>query len=152
MNRLWSKVAWSVTLLIMMMPFSVPAAAQETAIISQKDIFHPVIGRNGMVATQQQYATDAGLQVLKEGGNTIDAAVTIGFTLAVTLPRAGNIGGGGFMLIHSVNSGETVALNYREKAPMSATRDMFLDENGDADPENPVTVIWPPVFPGPSRA
>jgi len=135
MKRRWSKVAWSITILIMMMLFSVSAVAQETAIISQKDIFHPVIGRNGMVATQQQYATDAGLQVLKEGGNAVDAAVTIGFTLAVTLPRAGNIGGGGFMLIHSADSRETVALDYREKAPMNATRDMFLDENGDADPE-----------------
>ncbi|CAB5097445.1 Gamma-glutamyltranspeptidase (EC @ Glutathione hydrolase (EC [Olavius algarvensis associated proteobacterium Delta 3] len=135
MNRKWGHVILSATMLIVIAAVTAPVPAQETAIISQRDIFHPVIGRDGMVATQQQYASDAGLQVLKEGGNAVDAAVTIGFTLAVTLPRAGNIGGGGFMLIHSARSGETVALDYREKAPMNATRDMFLDEQGDADPE-----------------
>ena len=135
MNRKWGKGIFSAAMMIVIFTFSVPLAAQETAIISQQDIFHPVIGRDGMVATQQEYATDAGLQVLKEGGNAVDAAVTIGFTLAVTLPRAGNIGGGGFMLIHEARSGETVALDYREKAPLKATRDMFLDDKGDADPE-----------------
>ena len=112
-----------------------PAAGLETAIISGQDIFHPVISANGMAATQQHYATQAGLDVLKEGGNAIDAGVTIGFTLAVTLPRAGNIGGGGFMLIHHAKSGETVAVDYREKAPKKATRDMYLDKDGNADPE-----------------
>jgi len=135
MNRKWGKVILSTTMMIVILTFSAPLAGQETAIISQQDIFHPVIGREGMVATQQEYATDAGLQVLEEGGNAVDAGVTIAFTLAVTLPRAGNIGGGGFMLIHEAGTGETVALDYREKAPMKATRDMFLDEKGDADPE-----------------
>lgn len=135
MNSKWGKVMLSITTLIVLIASSASTVAQETAIISQKDIFHPIIARNGMVATQQLYATNAGLQVLKEGGNAVDAAVTIGFTLAVTLPRAGNIGGGGFMLIHQAKTGETVALDYREKAPMKATRDMFLNEKGDADPE-----------------
>lgn len=113
--------------------FTVNVAAQETTTISPKDIFHPVMGTNGMVASQEELATEAGLEVLKEGGNAIDAAVTIGFTLAVTLPRAGNLGGGGFMLVHLADSQETIAMDYREKAPLAATRDMFLDENNQVD-------------------
>ena len=70
-----------------------PLTAQDVAIISQEDIFHPVVAKNGMVATQEYHATRAGLEVLKEGGNAVDAAVTVAFTLAVTLPRAGNYRG-----------------------------------------------------------
>ena len=113
--------------------FSNLGYAQAQFIYSTDDIFHPVTARHGMVSTQEALATEAGLQVLKEGGNAIDAAVTIGFTLAVTLPRAGNLGGGGFMLVHLGDTGETIALDYRETAPQGATRDMFLDENGEVD-------------------
>ncbi len=98
-----------------------------------EDRFHPVTSRNGMVATQEALATRAGLEVLKEGGNAIDAAVTVGFTLAVTLPRAGNLGGGGFMLIHLADRNQNLAIDYREKAPLAATKDMFLDENGEVN-------------------
>ncbi len=129
----WFKAMGLMGLLLVGIVF--PAMAQETAIISEKDVFHPVIATQGMVATQQHYATRAGLEVLKEGGNAVDAAVTIGFTLAVTLPRAGNIGGGGFMLIHQAKTGETIAVDYREKAPKKATRDMYLNKDGNADPE-----------------
>lgn len=115
--------------------FTASATAQEPPIYSSEDIFHPVIAQNGMVASQEKYATQSGLDVLKEGGNAIDAAVTIGFTMAVTLPRAGNLGGGGFMMVHLAETGETVAIDYREKAPKAATRDMFLDEEGEADPQ-----------------
>ena len=108
--------------------------AQDAPIYSPKDIFHPVTSKNGMVASQERYATEAGLQVLKEGGNAIDAAVTIGFTLAVTLPEAGNIGGGGFMLVHLAKDNQIIAIDYREKAPKAASRDMFLNANGEADP------------------
>ncbi len=109
------------------------AAAQDTAIYSSEAIFHPFIAKNGMVASQEELATEAGLEVLKEGGNAVDAAVTMGLTLAVTLPRAGNLGGGGFMLLHLADTEETIAIDYREKAPLAATRDMFLDENGEVD-------------------
>jgi gamma-glutamyltranspeptidase/glutathione hydrolase len=109
------------------------AVAQEFPIHDSDDIFHPVIAKNGMVATQEDLATQAGLEVLKEGGNAVDAAVTVGFTLAVTLPHAGNLGGGGFMLIHDSQHKRTIAIDYREKAPALATRDMFLDENGEVD-------------------
>ncbi|NJO94548.1 MAG: gamma-glutamyltransferase [Hydrococcus sp. RM1_1_31] len=107
--------------------------AQEFPIHSSDDIFHPIIAKNGMVASQEDLATKAGLEVLKKGGNAVDAAVTIGFTLAVTLPHAGNLGGGGFMLIHSDEDRETIAIDYREKAPLAATKEMFLDENGEVD-------------------
>jgi len=109
--------------------------AQEAPIYGDKNIFHPIQSKNGMVSSQERLATEAGLQVLKEGGNAIDAAVTVGFTLAVTLPRAGNIGGGGFMLVHLAKSNQTVAIDYREKAPKAAFRDMFLNEKGEVDPQ-----------------
>ena len=111
------------------------SSAQERPIYRTRDIFHPVIAENGMVSSQEEWATVAGLQVLKEGGNAIDAAVTIAFTLAVTLPSAGNLGGGGFMLVHLAESDQTIAVDYREKAPLAATQDMFLDENGEVDPK-----------------
>lgn len=113
----------------------IKVAAQDVPIYDYQAIFHPVVSKNGMVASQEDLATQAGLEVLKEGGNAIDAAVTIGFTLAVTLPRAGNLGGGGFMLIYLAAQKQTIALDYREKAPLAATSDMFLDENGDVDQE-----------------
>ena len=106
---------------------------QTSPIYDSEAIFHPVVARQGMVSTQETLATQAGLDVLKEGGNAIDAAVTVGFTLAVTLPRAGNIGGGGFMVIHLAKNNQNIALDYREKAPLAATKDMFLDENGEVD-------------------
>ncbi|MGB5770413.1 MAG: gamma-glutamyltransferase, partial [Crocosphaera sp.] len=114
---------------------TIDVLAQEQPIYDYQATFHPVISKNGMVASQEDLATEAGLKVLKEGGNAIDAAVTIGFTLAVTLPRAGNLGGGGFMLIHLADQQKTIALDYREKAPLAATADMFLDENGNVNQE-----------------
>jgi gamma-glutamyltranspeptidase/glutathione hydrolase len=117
------------------------ASAQTTSFYNPRDIFHPVIARNGMVASQERYATEAGLAVLKEGGNAVDAAVTVGFTLAVTLPEAGNIGGGGFMLVHMAKDNQTLAIDYREKAPKAATRNMFLNANGEVDPKSLDLVI-----------
>ena len=114
---------------------STSAQAQQSVILSGKDIFHPVVGSRGMVAAQEEHAARVGLEMLRAGGNAIDAAVAIGFTLAVTLPRAGNLGGGGFMLIHLGGTGETVALDYRERAPGLAGRDMYLDAAGNADPD-----------------
>ena len=111
------------------------ALAQQGAIYSERDLVHPVYGRSGMVATQEAEATRIGLEVLQTGGNAVDAAVTVAFTLAVTLPRAGNLGGGGFMILHDAASGDTVAIDYREKAGGNAFRDMFLDAAGEADPE-----------------
>jgi gamma-glutamyltranspeptidase/glutathione hydrolase len=122
-------------LLVLFAGFLVPVSprAQDAAFLSQRDIFHPIYGRDGMVATQEATATGIGIEILKQGGNAIDAGVAIGFALAVTLPRAGNLGGGGFMLVHRAETGETVAIDYREMAPAAASRDMYLDDKGEVD-------------------
>ena len=90
--------------------------AYSTAII-EGERAHPVQGKDGMVVTSHFLATQSALEVLKKGGNAIDAAVTAAFSLAVSQPRSGNIGGGGFMLYSAADSLEVVAIDYREKAP-----------------------------------
>ena len=87
-------------------------------------------GSEGAVASRSPHATEAGIEILRRGGNAIDAAVAMGFALAVTHPSAGNIGGGGFMVIRLAN-GELVANDHRERAPSKAHRDMFLDDDGE---------------------
>ncbi|MGA2600153.1 MAG: gamma-glutamyltransferase [Bryobacteraceae bacterium] len=89
----------------------------------------PVRAKHAMVVAQEPYATDVGVAVLKAGGNAVDAAVAVGFTLAVTYPFAGNIGGGGFMLIRMAD-GRTAFIDFRERAPAAATRNMYLDTSG----------------------
>ncbi len=95
----------------------------------------PVFSKTGMVTSRNITASRVGAKVLADGGNAVDAAVAVGFSLAVVLPQAGNIGGGGFMLVYDADSAATTAIDYREMAPPAATRDMFLDESGDADPQ-----------------
>ncbi|WP_372981360.1 gamma-glutamyltransferase [Marinobacter sediminum] len=99
--------------------------------ILEGERFHPAVATQGMVSTSHTLATDVALQVLKDGGNAIDAAVTAGFALAVTQPRSGNIGGGGFMLIAKGDNSAPEAIDYREKAPAAANETMFQDDNGD---------------------
>lgn len=91
----------------------------------------PVRTRHAMVVTREPIATGVGVAVLKSGGNAVDAAVAVGFALAVTHPSAGNLGGGGFMLVRMAD-GRSVFLDFRERAPLAATRDMYLDEKGQA--------------------
>ena len=107
-----------------------PAAA---AVIGADARFHPVVAGHGMVAAQERIAAEVGVSILKAGGNAVDAAVATGFVLAVTHPQAGNIGGGGFMLIALAGGKKVTAIDYRETAPAAATRDMFLDEEGNVD-------------------
>jgi len=95
------------------------------------DVFHPVVAKNGMVASEQSLASHIGLDILQAGGNAVDAAVAMGFALAVTLPNAGNIGGGGFMMVYDAKSGQSTALDFRETAPQNATRNMYLDAAGN---------------------
>src|SRR5579864_8190570 len=89
----------------------------------------PVHARQGMVVAQEPIAADVGIDILKKGGNAVDAAVAVGFALSATYPYAGNIGGGGFMLIRLAD-GRTTFIDFREKAPAAASRDMYLDTKG----------------------
>jgi gamma-glutamyltranspeptidase / glutathione hydrolase len=93
-----------------------------------------VTARRGMVVAQEARAARIGVEVLAKGGNAVDAAVATGFAMAVTYPRAGNIGGGGYMVIHRAGRAADVAIDYRETAPAATTRDIFLDQHGEADP------------------
>ena len=97
-----------------------PADAQ--AIVGYRQIHHPLYSETGMVAAQNRIPAEIGAQVLAEGGSAVDAAVAVGFSLAVTLPRAGNIGGGGFMLVYDAESDTTTAIDYREMAPTPMMR------------------------------
>lgn len=96
-----------------------------------QDIFHPVYAKHGMVAAEQELASRIGVEVLRRGGNAVDAAVAVGFALAVVLPNAGNLGGGGFMMLHDAKSGQDFALDFREMAPAKASRNMYLDDKGN---------------------
>jgi gamma-glutamyltranspeptidase/glutathione hydrolase len=96
-------------------------------IIDYHAIHHPEIGQGGMVSTQNKLATQVGIHILKQGGNAIDAAVAVGFALAVTLPRAGNIGGGGFMLVYHAATQKTFALDYYGQAPGQITPTLLLE-------------------------
>ncbi|HXW89354.1 MAG TPA: gamma-glutamyltransferase [Terriglobales bacterium] len=96
---------------------------------------NPVYGRKGMVVAEEERAADVGLEVLRSGGNAVDAAVAVGFALAVTDPAAGNIGGGGFMLIRMAD-GRVTFIDFREKAPGKATHDMYLDASGKLTDES----------------
>jgi gamma-glutamyltranspeptidase/glutathione hydrolase len=107
--------------------------ANDLPIIEYQSINHPVIDDDGMVVSQRKIASEVGARILKDGGNAVDAAVATGLALAVVLPRAGNLGGGGFMIVHLKDKNETIAIDYREKAPAGAFRDLFLDEEGNYD-------------------
>src|SRR6516164_9540888 len=115
-----------------------PLAAQAPAVIDAAPVtaarIEAVAARHGMVAAQEARAARIGVEILEQGGNAVDAAVATGFALAVTYPRAGNIGGGGYMLIHRAGSKTDNAIDYRETAPAATTREIFLDERGEADP------------------
>ncbi len=122
--------AVSISFFLVLSSFSL---ASEKAIIDPSARFHPLVSDRGMVVSQEMLASQVGADILARGGNAVDAAVATGFALAVTLPRAGNLGGGGFMLVHLAAENKTVAIDYREMAPASASRDMFLDAEGDVD-------------------
>jgi len=115
-----------------------PLAAETPALIDAAPAssarIEPVAASHGMVVAQEGRAARIGVDILEQGGNAVDAAVATGFALAVTYPRAGNIGGGGYMLIHLAQRKIDTAIDYRETAPAATTRAIFLDERGEADP------------------
>lgn len=94
---------------------------------------HPVVAKNGMVSAQEAVAAQVGRDILAKGGNAVDAAVATGFALAVTHPEAGNLGGGGFMMVALADRDEVIALDFREMAPAGASRDMYLGADGEVD-------------------
>jgi gamma-glutamyltranspeptidase/glutathione hydrolase len=120
-----------------LLAFGVNATAQDMrrgAYTPPAAASQPVTAAHGMVVAQEKLAARIGRDVLAQGGNAIDAAVATGFAMAVTYPRAGNIGGGGFMLIHLADGNKDISIDYRETAPRAATRDMFLGTDGKPDP------------------
>lgn len=121
------------TLVTLLLTVIIAPCYAAPAIIDLKGQFHPVVARHGMVSSQQHLASQVGMDILQQGGNAIDAAVATGFALAVTLPKAGNIGGGGFMLVHLNKTNTTIALDYREMAPAKAFADMFIGGDGSVD-------------------
>ncbi len=108
-----------------------PASAPPVSYGVDSDTFHPVKAQHGMVASVDAMATRVGVDILKQGGNAVDAAIAVGFALAVTPPQAGNLGGG-FMLLRNA-AGRTIAIDFREMAPARASRDTFLDKQGNAE-------------------
>jgi gamma-glutamyltranspeptidase / glutathione hydrolase len=130
----WRRMAAAIVLLVV---FCGPAAAQDhyrdLYTPPAADTIHAVTAEHGMVVAQEKLAAGIGADVLRRGGNAIDAAVATGFALAVTYPRAGNIGGGGFMVIHSRDRGEDITIDYRETAPAATTPGIFLGSDGKPD-------------------
>lgn len=110
-----------------------PAGWAEPPIYTARDRIHPVFARHGMVVSQEALASQIGRDILEQGGNAVDAAVAVGFALAVTLPQAGNLGGGGFMLIYAAAPKHSEAIDFRETAPAAAGREVFLNEQGEVD-------------------
>lgn len=126
-RALWGALLW----LLLLLPWlSGAAAAQTRQLLNYEEIHKPVVGERGMVASQNEAASEIGAQVLRDGGNAVDAAVATAFALAVTLPRAGNIGGDGFMLVHLAEEGRTTTIDYRSAAPAAAVLDAFVGEDG----------------------
>jgi len=125
--------------LVLLVTCGIPAAAQDARrgfyTPPAADAIHAVVAEHGMVVAQEKLAARIGADVLRRGGNAVDAAVATGFALAVTYPRAGNVGGGGFMVIHSSERGEDITIDYRETAPAAATPNMFLGIDGKPDAE-----------------
>jgi gamma-glutamyltranspeptidase/glutathione hydrolase len=136
MRRIISSFILSFVVVVSALAQSTPQLASTLATIPQA---RGILGHNGMVVAQERIAARIGVEILDRGGNAVDAAVAVGFALAVTYPRAGNLGGGGFMVIHLVKDSKNseprdIAIDYRETAPEAATPTMFLDNDGNPDP------------------
>ena len=125
-------VAMVSALATMSLPTSIIAQGSASQpLFEYSAINHPVMGRSGMVASHNVLSSKIAAEILSNGGNAIDAGAALGFALAVTLPRAGNIGGGGFMLLHIAKLNKTIAIDFRETAPSAARQEMFFDDDGN---------------------
>ena len=142
-----------------------PAMAQTNLLQEASQRFHPVVSSGGMVAAQEARAAAVGAQILRQGGNAVDAAVATSFALAVTLPQAGNLGGGGFLVLwlpkgsaaaaaeplpqaRAIGRGVAVAVNFREMAPLAARPDLFLRSDGSVDRERATRSLLSTAVPG----
>lgn len=124
----------SLLFIILMLPKLSPAQAENVSITrydNRFEIFHPIQASGGMVASDHRLASEVGADIMRQGGNAIDAAVAVGFVLAVVLPYAGNLGGGGFMLVREAKTGSMHAIDFRETAPAAARKEMFLNQEGE---------------------
>ncbi|WP_227318536.1 gamma-glutamyltransferase [Cedecea davisae] len=139
MIKQWKTLLWTaIPALLIGLCLPGVAAPPPVSYGVEVDVHHPVVAEHGMVSSQDAAATRVGVEILKQGGNAVDAAVAVGYALAVTHPQAGNIGGGGFMMLRT-KDGKTVAIDFREMAPEKASRDMFLDDKGNADSKKSLT-------------
>ena len=116
-------------LLLLFFSFDGLAQTRTQTTLDYQNRIHPEISSDFMVVSQNSHATEAGYEILKKGGNAVDASVAVGFALAVTLPRAGNLGGGGFVLIYDKEKDDITSIDYRSAAPKSATSDLFVQED-----------------------
>lgn len=133
--RMIKKLVGFVVFLLTLAPLN---SVAQTPPLSLLDMHTPNAGQEGVVVAEEELAASVGAEILKQGGNAVDAAVATGFALAVTYPNAGNIGGGGFMLFYEAETGQTIALDYRETAPAAATRNMYIGDDGEVDPRLPL--------------
>ena len=113
-------------LYILFLTFSISLISQQSYIDYQSP-FHPTVSKSGMVVSQNYLSSDIGVQILEKGGNAVDAAVAVGFSLAITLPRAGNLGGGGFMLVYIKEKDEIFYIDYRSKSPLNSSIENIFD-------------------------
>jgi gamma-glutamyltranspeptidase/glutathione hydrolase len=134
MNRITSSLAFALAFALSASLALGQSSPQLASTLKTIPPVRGVLGHNGMVVAQERNAARIGVEILDRGGNAVDAAVAVGFAMAVTYPRAGNIGGGGFMVIHLANGDINTAIDYRETAPAAATPTMFLDGQGNPDP------------------
>ena len=116
-------------LLLLFISFEGLSQTRTQTTLDYQNRIHPEISNAFMVVSQNSHATEAGYEILKKGGNAVDASVAVGFALAVTLPRAGNLGGGGFVLIYDKDTNDVSSIDYRSAAPKSATSDLFVQED-----------------------
>ena len=116
-------------LLLLLLSFEGLSQTRTQTTLDYQNRIHPEISSDFMVVSQNSHATEAGYEILKKGGNAVDASVAIGFALAVTLPRAGNLGGGGFVLIYDKEKDDVTSIDYRSAAPKSATSDLFIQDD-----------------------
>ena len=116
-------------LLLLLLSFEGLSQTRTQTTLDYQNRIHPEISSDFMVVSQNSHATEAGYEILKKGGNAVDASVAVGFALAVTLPRAGNLGGGGFVLIYDKEKDDVTSIDYRSAAPKSATSDLFIQDD-----------------------